>query len=87
MAAMTPGRNLSMNDNTMKPNPIAAITWNSNILNCKSYQSPKLMTVNSRITSQIPLEIKNRLVAAILFLFFKEIKTDVPDKKTKTGAQ
>jgi hypothetical protein len=43
--------------------------------------------VNSRIISQIPLDIKNRLLAARSFLFFMEIKAEVPDKKTKIGAQ
>jgi hypothetical protein len=71
----------------INPNPIAAITSKSNILICRSNQMAKLITVISIIISQIPLEIKKRLVYARLFLFFIDMKAEVPDRNTKTGAQ
>jgi hypothetical protein len=84
---MTPGRNFRRNDNTMNPNPIAAITSNINILKCMSNHNAKFITENSSMISQIPLVIKNLLLPAMSFLFFMEIKAEVPERKTKTGAQ
>jgi hypothetical protein len=41
----------------------------------------------SKAQSLIPLLRRKFLLAAISFLFFMEIKVEVPERKTKTGAQ
>jgi hypothetical protein len=84
---ITPAGSLSRNERIINPNPIAAITSKSNILKCRSNQIAKLITVNSIIISQIPLVINNRLVDSRSFLFFIDMKADVPARNTKTGAQ
>jgi hypothetical protein len=45
------------------------------------------MTVNSMMTSQIPLFRRNDLLSERLLSRLKEIKADTPDKNTKVGAQ
>jgi hypothetical protein len=77
---------LSNKPRIINPKPIAAITSKRKMLKCISNHTPKFTNVNSKIISQIPLVSKNLLLSFTLFLLVKEIKADVPERKTKTGA-
>ena len=69
------------------PKPIVAITSKRKLLKCMSKNIPKFTRLNSKMISHIPLDKRNRLLAATSFLFLKERKADKPAKKTKVGAQ
>jgi hypothetical protein len=72
---------------TIKLIPIADITSISNNLKCMSNHKAKLMKVKSSNTSQIPLVKRNILLSETLFCFLNEIYAEIPDRKTKAGAQ
>src|SRR4051812_37287696 len=66
--------------------PIAQNTVSIIKLYCGLKLSMRLISKISAIASQAPRFIRNRLASAF-DLFLPERKAEVPDKKTKTGAQ
>ena len=65
---------------------MAAMTSKRRTLKWRSNQTPKLTSVNSKITNHIPLVNKNFLVAEKSLFLWYERNEAAPDRKTKVGA-
>jgi hypothetical protein len=65
---------------------MAQITWNTMKLKNGLKVMPKVTSVTSAITNQSPLLIRNMLASAFV-LFCEARYAEMPERKTKMGAQ
>src|SRR5580658_4839766 len=74
-------------DNRTMPAPMVAMTSNMSTRKCGSKNKPKLTIVNSIRTSVRPRVKRKRRPAALSGVAWSESQAEVPERKTKAGAQ